>query len=336
MGYYWVTDSQGENFILTPQPSLPSSGNKTSQTGDGIYPRGRQTNRPRISWTKHLKSTLLECAKATGWPENPRLNGKLLKQHLDNANPLYAFLAEQNLRDQVRRLKIYMRRDAGNNLPSAGQIPLQEPQVRTAADPKLQMDVRVNLSKINVKSPHATTKISAGLHQEPDVASFATNFEKDTSDDSMFLLFGSIYTEIFSLPYNQRPVKQSFKSFPKHDIDKLNEIISTYLTADCSLHVINCCVYAAARTLEELHADKINEKNDISRKPKHKNRFEIKITETRRYISWLELCLSLRKRGKPMTKKQKSIWKKLKLKFKTTKEVILNNTLDSLKAKVKV
>ena len=37
-----------------------------------------------------------------------------------------------------------------------------------------------------------------------------------------------------------------------------------------------------------------------------------------------------------MTKKRKSIWKKLKLKYKTTKETILCTILDSLKAKLKI
>ena len=204
-----------------------------------------------------------------------------------------------------------MRREAGQKkMPAVGQLPLQEPKVRTAADPKLQMDVRVNLSKIIVKSPHATTEVgplastevTTGLQQNFDDAFFPST-ENDLSNEPLLSLFDSIYTEIISLPYSQRrPVKQTSKIFPKHDVDKLNEIISLYLTADCSLHVIICCVYAAARTLEELHTDKINEKKHISKKPKQKNRFEIKITETRRYISWLELCLSLRKKGKPMTK----------------------------------
>ena len=44
----------------------------------GVNPRERYRNQSRIFWTDHMQSTLLECAKATWWPEKPQINGKSL------------------------------------------------------------------------------------------------------------------------------------------------------------------------------------------------------------------------------------------------------------------
>ncbi|XP_060767149.1 lysosomal alpha-mannosidase-like, partial [Neoarius graeffei] len=227
------------------QPSQSPPGEETNQTGDGTCPRGRRNVRPRISWTKEIKSTLLECAKATGWPDNPRINGKMLKQHWDNAMPMYAYLTDQNLRDQLRRLKIDMRCESSEPKSPVHQVPLpEEPTAPAAADPKLQMDVRILLSPVTNEiyshEPSGLGKTSEKTFSSDSALSSVT----DLSDDPMYILFHSIYNDILDLPIDKRrPLQLSKQSFPENEIDKLNEIISATLSADSSLEEINCCVY---------------------------------------------------------------------------------------------
>lgn len=58
--------------------------------------------------------------------------------------PMYANLTEQNLRDQLRRLN----RELGELTAKPRPEPLHEPSVPTAADPTLQMVVRIVLPKL--------------------------------------------------------------------------------------------------------------------------------------------------------------------------------------------
>ena len=141
------------------------------------------------------------------------------------------------------------------------QGPLPEPPIQEALDPKLLMDVRLQLSRLSIgpsqvdlqkdpislpESPLGPTPLMS-VHEDSD----QDQPSSDTLYDTLYSLFHNNLNKLSETSIIDRnPVKLPNSKFPT----ELNEIISSFLNSDSSLFTINTLVYTAARTLQELHA----------------------------------------------------------------------------------